>query len=48
MVYEHAVVLDEKTGGPLGFGGEEAELWFRASQDVRKPGAETGRVAGVV
>lgn len=42
------MVLDEKTGGPLGFGGEETAIWSSASRDVRRSGAETGRVAGIV
>ncbi len=40
--------LDEKTGDPLGFGGEEAALGSCASRDARRPGAGTGRVAGIV
>ncbi len=47
-VYEHAVVLDEKTGDPLGFGGEEAVIGSCASRDARRLGTETGRVAGIV
>ena len=42
------MVLDEETGDPLGFEGEEAAIGSYASRDARGPGAETGRVAEIV